>query len=615
MATVSGSPNLAVQLSLRAARQAMIDSLAWPVSLVLAAWARYDFDLTRHQFLTVLTAGAGAVVLQNAIGHALYLYRGRYSYGGFEEVRAVSTTVLTTTMVLLGLDLLWPDRPLPASTPVIGGVLALVGMLGVRYVGRLQRERPRRPNPTAEPVLVIGAGEAGTRLIRSMLRDPASKYLPVGLVDDDPTKRNLRAHGVPVLGSRADLAALITRTGIPTVVLAIPSAPPGLIRQVRSQVEETGAGLKVLPSVSNLLDHRVTVSDIRDVNVTDLLGRGQVRTDLTSIAKYLTGQRVLVTGAGGSIGSELCRQIHRYGPSELIMLDRDESALHAVQLSVYGRAMLDDHDVVLADLRDERRIQAIFAERRPQVVFHAAALKHQPLLEQYPAEAVKSNILGTVTVLEAAAAHGVDVLVNISTDKAADPCSVLGYSKRVGERLTAAFAERVPGRFLSVRFGNVLGSRGSVLTAFAAQIATGGPITVTDPRVTRYFMTVQEAVQLVIQAGAVGQPGEALVLDMGEPVRIAEVARQMASMAAEPVDIVYTGLRPGEKLHESLLGVGESDQRPCHPLISHVDVPPLAPGLTRVLDLSGDREAIVEQLAQLCATAVAPSFVAVGAIR
>jgi FlaA1/EpsC-like NDP-sugar epimerase len=586
---------------LRTTGQAAVDSLAWTAGLVFALWSRYDFVLTMPRLRAVLVVAVAAVVLQNAIGHRLFLYRGRYAYGSFEEVLAVSCTSAAAIALLFIGNLLLPHRQVPASTPLGGGVYALIAMLAIRYVRRLQREQQMRPDvATATPVLLLGAGDAGSRLVRAMSRDPASKYLPVGILDDDPGKRNLRISRVPILGGLADLPAAVSRTQARAVVFAIPSGDASLVRQSRELAESAGVAFKILPPLSELLDHRVEVSDIRDLDVRDLLGRRQIETDLNEIAGYLTGRRVLVTGAGGSIGSELCRQIHRYAPSELIMLDRDESALHAVQLSLYGKALLDDPDVVLADLRDEPRIREIFAGRRPEVVFHAAALKHQPLLEQYPAEAVKSNIWGTIAVLEAAADFGVEEFVNISTDKAANPCNVLGYSKRVTERLTAGVAARAAGRFVSVRFGNVLGSRGSVLNAFAAQIASGGPVTVTDRRVTRFFMTVPEAVELVIQAAAVGRPGEALVLDMGEPVRIDEVARQMVSMAASPVEIVYTGLRPAEKLHESLFGAGERDERPRHPLISHVVVPQLSPLGARAIDVGADRDAIIDQLVDLC---------------
>lgn len=334
--------------------------------------------------------------------------------------------------------------------------------------------------------------------------------------------------------------------------------------------------------------------------MTDVLGRHQVDTDITAIADYLRDKRVLVTGAGGSIGSELCRQISTFAPAELIMLDRDESALHAVQLSIDGVASLDSPGVVLADIRDASAIAGIFRDRRPDVVFHAAALKHLTMLEQYPAEAVKTNVWGTLFVLEAATASGVSRFVNISTDKAANPCSVLGYTKRIAEGLTASVAATTEGSFLSVRFGNVLGSRGSVLTTFAAQITAGGPVTVTDPLVTRYFMTVQEAVQLVIQAAVIGSKGEALVLDMGEPVRIADVAKQLVEWSDRDIEIVYTGLHHGEKLHEELFGVGEPDVRPAHPLISHVTVPPVS-AMSLTLDLAATNSTIIDQLSSRCA--------------
>jgi FlaA1/EpsC-like NDP-sugar epimerase len=288
----------------------------------------------------------------------------------------------------------------------------------------------------------------------------------------------------------------------------------------------------------------------------------------------------LVTGAGGSIGSELCRQLARFNPAELIMLDRDESALHEVQLSIHGRALLDTPQTVLADLRDEATINHIFETRKPEVVFHAAALKHLPLLERYPLEAYQTNVLGTLTLLIAAQRTGVGVFVNISTDKAANPISVLGYSKRIAERVTASVGQSAKsGKYMSVRFGNVLGSRGSVLMSFRDQIAKGGPLTVTHRGVTRYFMTISEAVQLVIQAGAIGSSGEALVLDMGTPVSIYDVAKQLVTNSGKPVEIEIVGLRAGEKVHEELFGDGEVDTRPRHPLISHVPVLPVDLGL------------------------------------
>ncbi|HEV2088522.1 MAG TPA: nucleoside-diphosphate sugar epimerase/dehydratase [Cryptosporangiaceae bacterium] len=591
-----------------------LDATAWASGLAGALWARQESELHQERLVSLSLVVAAAVTIHVTLGYLLYVYRGRHAFGSFEEVRAVFLAVAITSGALVSVDLILPGRTIPLSTPVVGGVVALVLMLAGRYVGRLRRERATRPDlAAATPVLLFGAGSAAEQLVRSMLHDRPSKYRPVGLLDDDPGRRHLRLSGVPVLGCRYDLRDAVVRTGATVVVFAVSNASAGLIRAIGRRASAAGVSFKVLPSVAELLDGSPRVSDVRDVAVADLLGRHQVETDVAGIAGYLAGKRVLVTGAGGSIGSELCRQVHRFGPSRLMMLDHDESALHAVKLSMHGRASIDTSEVILADLRDPDRIARVFAERRPEIVFHAAALKHLPLLEQNPDEAVKSNVWGTLAVLDAARAHGVQTFVNISTDKAADPCSVLGYSKRITERLTAHAAEHAEGTYLSVRFGNVLGSRGSVLTVFEKQVACGGPITVTHPDVTRYLMTVEEAVQLVIQAATVGRDGEALVLEMGEPVRIAELARQMADQVPGPVEIVYTGLLPGEKLHEQLFGAGEPDLRPCHPLISHVSVPALDPDLVRYLDVWADRAQLCERLRSLCAAPLRQPVSMVGA--
>jgi FlaA1/EpsC-like NDP-sugar epimerase len=458
-------------------------------------------------------------------------------------------------------------------------------MAGARYMWRLSIERRLRPSEIgAERVVVFGAGEGGAQVITAMMRNPASPYYPVALLDDDPRKTRLRIMGVPVLGDRRELARVAADQDAGIVVIAIPSAGAALIRELSELAQEAGLSVRVLPPVSELFGASIGVSDIRPLTEADLLGRHEVDTDVDAIAGYLTGRRVMVTGAGGSIGSELCRQIYRYAPAELILVERDESALHAVQLSLEGRALLDSPNLVVCDIRDRMRVREVFAAHRPEVVFHAAALKHLPLLELHPGEAVKTNVFATLSLLDAAIGQGVDRFVNISTDKAADPASVLGYTKRIAERLTAGAAHECGQPYLSVRFGNVLGSRGSVLTTFRAQIDAGGPVTVTDREVTRFFMTVEEAVQLVIQAGAVGEPGEVLVLDMGDPVPIAELARRLVAQAERPIDIVYTGLRPGEKLHETLLGADELDVRPNHHLISQVRVPPLDADAVACLD-------------------------------
>ncbi|GAA2360385.1 polysaccharide biosynthesis protein [Dactylosporangium salmoneum] len=557
------------------------DLFAWTGGLALAAALAPDRPPLAAAAGTVLLAAA----LHSAVAWPVQLYRRRYEYASAAEVRALVATVAIACGLLAAL------APAPRSVPALGGVVALPAMLALRWARRARRRSARAASRV--PVLIYGAGAAGHRLLAAMQRDPHCGYRAAGFLDDDPRKHRLRISGVPILGGRTALRRALASSGAAGVIFAIRNTDGSLLRALRSEISDISSYfVKVLPSLNDSLDRPLNVSEVRDVELSDLLGRRQIDTDLAAIGDYLTGRRVLVTGAGGSIGAELCRQLHQFAPAELMMLDRDESALHAVQLSIRGRALLDDPSLILADLRDAATIHAVFAARRPQVVFHAAALKHLTLLERHPAEALQTNVLGTLNVLEAAAATGVARLVNISTDKAANPASVLGYSKRITERLTARHG------YLNVRFGNVLGSRGSVVTAFRAQIAAGGPVTVTDPEVTRYFMTIPEAVQLVIQAAALGAGGEALVLDMGTPVRIDDLARQLIGDA--PIEIVYTGLRPGEKRHEELFAPGESDERPLHPLISHVAVPPLEPELARALSRSADPAALIGAMADLC---------------
>ncbi len=566
----------------RASGRMVADCLAWCIAVTFASILRVDFNLSQlwlHGQLLILPA---AIAAHLVAGWVTGLYAGRWRVGSFDEVAALARATAIATALLASIDALSGDpRLVPLAAPIGGGIVALVLMGAVRYAIRADYERARRPTAAdAARVLVFGAGEGGEQVVTAMLRDPTSPYLPVALLDDDPSRQRLSIMGVRVVGNRHDVARAAREHDASLLLIAIPRAGRMLVTELTDCAREAGLSVKVLPSNRELLDGTVRVTDIRDLTLSDLLGRREIQTEVESIAGYLTGKRVLVTGAGGSIGSELCRQIRRFAPAELMMLDRDESALHGVQLSIEQRALLDDGDVcslLLADIRDTPTIAEIFRTRAPQVVFHAAALKHLSLLERFPLEALRTNVFATLELLDLARKAGVERFVNVSTDKAADPTSVLGYTKRISERLTAHVAGDADGVFLSVRFGNVLGSRGSVLDTFQAQLACGGPITVTHPEVTRFFMTTAEAVELLIQAGGIGGPGEVLVLDMGEPVRIADVARRLAELTQPDVEVVYTGLRPGEKLDEVLFGADEVDRRPNHPLIAQVPVPPLAP--------------------------------------
>ena len=566
--------------------QFVIDMAIWSVTAIASSYARFEyqghhdpFGATRSSVIRVLPI---VLVVHALVGYVVGIYRRRWRYGSFDEVGGlVVATIITTSMLFVLRFFDQSLNPFPRSVILIAGFAGLCFVAASRYAWRLIREQLRRPTAqTAAKILVYGAGEGGIQMVNTLLRNPQSPYLPVGFLDDNPDTHRLSISGVPVLGGRDQLSQARARTGATTLLIAIPSADSALITDISARARELSMDVKVLPAVQNLNERPLDTSDIRDLTDEDLLGRRKVVIDLQQISDYLVNRRVLVTGAGGSIGSELCRQLARFNPAELIMLDRDESALHEVQLSIHGRALLDTPQTVLADLRDEATINHIFDTRKPEVVFHAAALKHLPLLERYPLEAYQTNVLGTLTLLNAAQRTGVGVFVNISTDKAANPISVLGYSKRIAERLTAAVGHTAKsGKYMSVRFGNVLGSRGSVLMSFRDQIAKGGPLTVTHRGVTRYFMTISEAVQLVIQAGAIGSSGEALVLDMGTPVSIYDVAKQLVANSGKPVEIEIVGLRAGEKVHEELFGDGELDTRPRHPLISHVPVLPVDLGL------------------------------------
>ena len=583
----------------------VLDLASWSVAAWVAVYLRFDFQIPenfRHNLLKFIPF-IGAVQLTIGLGSGLY--RRRWRYGSIDEVAAlVITSSVTTIVVATFNNWIFDPRLLPMSAIWFAGVVGLVLMAGIRYAWRLLLERRNRPGINADRMIVFGAGDGGDQAIRAMLQAPHSPYLPVAILDDDPLKKRLSIKGVRVLGGSSDIAEVAKAVSATVFLVAMPSIDGELLTRITKEAESSGLIVKVLPAVDQLLSGDISVDDIRDLTEADLLGRHQIALDLSSIAQYLAGRRVLVmvTGAGGSIGSELCRQLSKFNPKELMMLDRDESALHEVQLSMTGSAMLDTPDVILCDIRDQIGLEKIFVARRPEVVFHAAALKHLPMLEQYPIEAFKTNVIGTLNVVRACKLVSVARFVNISTDKAADPISVLGYSKRIAEKITSTVTstDSQAGVYVSVRFGNVLNSRGSVLTTFREQISRGGPVTVTHPDVTRYFMTIPEAVQLLIQAGALGSQAEVLVLDMGKPVRILDVAERMIAQSQKKIEIKFSSLRVGEKIDEDRLGVGEDDRRPFHKLISHTNVP-----MMRIQDIEIDvdkceNQQLVDLLKELC---------------
>lgn len=556
----------------------LADAVSWAAAIVVALALRFDFEVERiHWGNTLLVIGA-TVVLQLIGGWISWLYRNRYEVASFDEVRAL---VLNTTGVVLVSWLIafvvGYGNGIPRSTMIIAAPIAFSFMGLTRYLVRMASEQQLKPDGEAGRVIIYGAGYVGSFTVRRMLTDVQAQMLPVAMLDDDPEKSHTEVRGVRVMGTLEDLPSVARATGASTVIVCIGYADSRLLRRTSELAEAAGIEVLVLPPLEQIMQGSSELSDVRALSIEDLIGRYPVTLETQSIASYLRDRTVLVTGAGGSIGSEICRQLTRFSPKEIVMLDRDESGLQETQLSISGHGLLDTSDVVLADIRDADTLVSVFAEHRPDVVFHAAALKHLPMLEQYPEEAWKTNVLGTLNVLRAARAAGVRTFVNISTDKAANPTSVLGHSKRVAEKLTAWMAKETGSRYLSVRFGNVIGSRGSMLPTFRHLIEQGGPLTITHPEVTRYFMTIPEASQLVIQAGGIGRPGEVLILDMGDPVSILDVAKRMIESSGKHIDIVYTGLRHGEKIHEELVTLEEGDERPFHEKISHARVDTLSP--------------------------------------
>lgn len=520
------------------------------------------------------------VVVHLAANLGFRLYGHMWRYASIEEARRVIFAGGSAGVVVVALgELLGGDeRLLPLSVVVFGVLLALLGFGAIRFQSRLFAYR-RRTVPEPKRVLVVGAGDAGEMVIKDIVRNPALGLHPVGIVDDDRRKLGRTLHGVRVVGARRDIPDLAARLVVDQVILAIPSATGDLVRDVVACCEQAEVILKVLPSVRDLVGGRVSIRDVRDLRIDDFLGREPVETDLQPVGAILRGKRVLITGAGGSIGSEISHQVASFEPAELLLLDHDETHLYDVSRSLRNGL---EPQLLLADVRNRERIHAIFAKHRPQVVFHAAAHKHVPFLEAHPEEAVLTNVIGTANLADAALAVGAERFVLISTDKAIRPVSVMGSSKWLAEQILWSLHGRNGCLFSAVRFGNVLGSRGSVIPTFFKQIARGEPVTVTDPDMTRYFMSVREAVQLVLQASTFSKGGEVFTLRMGEPITIIDLARRVIRMSGripdKDVQISIVGARPGEKLVEEVVDLAEEAVASEHSAIFVARPPAPDPG-------------------------------------
>lgn len=601
-----------------ARRSAMVgwDVASWGLSLLAFSTVRYDFDLSGERWGLALGYVGCAAFLQVMVGFRTHLYLGRSRVGSYDEVTTLGLLVAGVAAVLGLFVLALGELALPEGRRFSLGIMWLVPamafliMASGRWVFRSMRDRRRRADqPPATPVLIYGAGDVGHQVALLVDRAEDPPYSIVGFIDDHPRNRFLRVGRYRVLGSGLDLVDLARAHGAEGVVLAISKAEPAMLADLNDRCRAAGLELVVVPPVREMIGGQVQLDQLRQFNVVDLLGRRPVETVIAAISGYVKGKVVLVTGAGGSIGSELAEQVHALEPARLILLDRDESGLHSTQLNIYNSGLLDRDDIVLCDIRDAAALRDVFAKHRPEVVFHAAALKHLPMLEAFPAEGWKTNVVGTLNVLQCATNVGVERFVNISTDKAADPSCVLGQTKLLAERLTSWFAAETQRPYVSVRFGNVLGSRGSVLFAFQKQIERGGPVTVTHPQVTRFFMTIPEACELVLQAGAIGRAGETLVLDMGEPVKIVDVANRLIEESGRSVDIEFTGLRSGEKMHEILFSDSEPRTASVHPLITQVPVQGLDPMhvLFDHVDIDRIRDVLRTQLPPRRAPATIPN--------
>jgi FlaA1/EpsC-like NDP-sugar epimerase len=551
-------------LSRRRLMLLVADMCAVVAANLIATLLRFDFDLTelaiqRYHTLRLLAAD---LVVTPLVFMAIGLYQGYLRYAGLDDLYRLARAVALRTAVLVLCVYAFGFWGVSRAVILISTLLLAMFSGALRLAPRFKREFfTARRRSTAPRALIIGAGDTGEALIRELRKRPDSEANPLVLVDDDPEKRGVKIHGVPVLGTRKDLVGLIESLEIREVIVAIPNLSSPSMREIFEVCRTAGARLRTVPTRGEIERGVARTGQIRVVEVEDLLGRDVVSLDRDAVRESLRGRRVLITGAAGSIGREIATQVSACDPEELILLDRNENSLFYLEHDLRGRQPGARLTFLVSDVADRGRLEILFRRHRPSVVLHAAAYKHVPLMEQNPIEAIKNNVLATRALAEVSAESGVERFIYISTDKAVRPTSVMGATKRLGERMVKSLP---PGRtrFMAVRFGNVLGSDGSVVPTFRRQIAAGGPVTVTHPETTRYFMTIHEAVQLVLTAGAMGDGGETFLLRMGSPVRIVDLARSLIELSGlkpdQDIRIVYTGLRPGEKLHEELQASIES---------------------------------------------------------
>ena len=520
---------------------------------------------------TLLVSAITIQIAHHILAWRYGLYRKAWAYASIGELKSIFKAVTLTIVVVMGVQLLI-NQDVYLRALLLTWMLHILLIGGSRLSWRLSRDSVLRRNVKgAVPTMVVGAGEAGTMVARQLLQNPESGMKPVLFIDDDNTKNGLEIFGITVLNGTKNIPDFVKDNKIEKIIIAIPSMEKQEMANLMKICVDTGVRTQTIPRIEDLMTGKVSVNDMQDVKIEDLLGRDEVQLDLKAIADKLTNKTILVTGAGGSIGSEICRQVSEFRPKRLILLGHGESSIYNIDMELRQKVAQETEIIpVIADVKDRKRIFDIISEYKPDVMYHAAAHKHVPLMEANPMEAVKNNIFGTKNVAEGADIFGVPYFVMISTDKAVNPPNVMGATKRFAEMIVQNLAKDSTTKFAAVRFGNVLGSRGSVVPLFKQQIAAGGPVTVTDPEMTRYFMTIPEASRLVIQAGTLAEGGEVFVLDMGEPVKIVDLAKNVIKLSGYEVDeigIEYSGIRPGEKLFEELLNEEEIQSGQVFPKI------------------------------------------------
>lgn len=539
--------------------------------------AIYLSYLTLHPNLHVLTyptllISSITLLISHHIFSSLYrLYNKAWEYASIGEltaiVKAVTFSILTTAVMQL-----FVSADIYVRALMITWLLHVVLIGGSRFMWRVYRDQFVKTKVAKKRALIIGAGSGGLMVVHQLLKNVDAELQPVGFIDDDPAKYKLEYYGISVVGNSSNIKEVVKRLKIDNIVIAIPSLNKKDLNRIFEACSKTKAKTQIMPKMEDIITGKVSVNQFRDVQVEDLLGREQIKLDSDSIADYLTAKTVLITGAGGSIGSEICRQVSKFHPKKLVLVGHGENSIYQIDMELRKLYQNNIEIIpVIGDVQDRTRMFEVMEEHTPDVVYHAAAHKHVPMMEYNPKEAVKNNVIGTKNVAEASETFGVKTFVMVSTDKAVNPTNVMGATKRIAEMIVQNLGKQSKStRFVAVRFGNVLGSRGSVIPLFKKQIQAGGPITVTHPDITRYFMTIPEASRLVMQAGALASGGEIFVLDMGEPVKIVDLAKNLIKLSGyreDEIKIQFSGLRPGEKMYEELLNEGEIEEEHVYPKI------------------------------------------------